>query len=143
MKVPRIGTVRTHESTRELARLVERGTARIRSITVSCRSGRWFCSFSVEIALSDPTSAQRDTAVGLDLGVKSLAVLSTGEVVPNPRHFEVARRELRCLQRRAARRVGPDKRTGQAPFNRWLRTQARAARLHQRVANARLGGRDS
>ncbi|WP_242642082.1 helix-turn-helix domain-containing protein [Lentzea alba] len=35
VKLPRIGTVRTHESTRQLARHVERGTARIRSATVS------------------------------------------------------------------------------------------------------------
>lgn len=35
--LPRIGLVRTHESTRKLARHVERGTARIRSV---CRGGR-------------------------------------------------------------------------------------------------------
>jgi putative transposase len=43
-KLPRIGLVRTHESTRKLARHVERGTARVRSVTVSYRQGRWFCS---------------------------------------------------------------------------------------------------
>ncbi|WP_245721348.1 hypothetical protein [Nocardia pseudovaccinii] len=45
VKLPRIGTVRTHESTRKLARHLERGTARIRSATVSHRAGRWFVSF--------------------------------------------------------------------------------------------------
>jgi helix-turn-helix protein len=35
VKLPRIGLVRTHESTRKLARHVERGTARIRSAAVS------------------------------------------------------------------------------------------------------------
>jgi putative transposase len=78
--------------------------------------------------------------VGVDLGVKSLAVLSTGETVPNPRHPETAQRELRRLQRQAARRVGPDKRTRRQPSQRWRGTRARIGRLHTAVANARRDG---
>ncbi|MQA60025.1 MAG: IS200/IS605 family element transposase accessory protein TnpB [Actinophytocola sp.] len=140
VKLPRIGVVRTHESTRKLARHVERGTARIRSATVSHRAGRWFCSFSVEITRHDPAPTRPGTAVGVDLGVKALAVLSTGEVVPNPKHLEVAQRELRRLQRQAARRVGPDKRTKQRPSKRWRKSQTRISKLHARVADARRDG---
>jgi putative transposase len=140
VKLPRIGLVRRHESTRKLARHVERGTARIRSATVSHRAGRWFCSFSVEVTRADPEPARPGSAVGVDLGVKSLAVLSTGEAVPNPRHLETARRELRRLQRQAARRVGPDKRTRRQPSQRWRETRARIARLHTAVTNARRDG---
>jgi hypothetical protein len=43
---------------------------------------------------------------GSDLGITSLAVLSTGEVIPNPRHLEIAQREPGRLQRQAARRIG-------------------------------------
>jgi putative transposase len=78
--------------------------------------------------------------VGVDLGVTSLAVLSTGEVIANPRHLEVAQRELRRLQRQASRRHGPDKRTHQQPSQRWRTTQARIAKLHTSVANARRDG---
>jgi putative transposase len=140
VKLPRIGLVRTHESTRKLARHVERGTARIRSATVSLRAGRWFVSFSVEITRHDRTPARPDMAVGVDLGVKSLAVLSTGEVIANPRHLEVALRELRRLQRQAARRTSPDSRIGRRPSQRWRLTQARIATLHTRVVNARRDG---
>jgi putative transposase len=140
VKLPRVGEVRTHESTRKLARHVERGTARIRSATVSYRFGRWFCSFSVEITRADAAPAWPDRAVGVDLGVCSLAVLSTGEIVPNPRHLEVVLQELRRLQRQAARRSGPDKRICRASSNRWHKTQARITRLHTRVAHARRDG---
>jgi putative transposase len=140
VRLPRIGPVRTLESTRKLARHVETGKARIRSATISHRSGRWFCSFSVEITRARPAPIRPDTAVGVDLGVKALAALSTGEIVPNPKHFEASRRELRRLQRRAARRVGPDRRTGRAPSNRWRKVQTRIARLHTRVADARRDG---
>jgi putative transposase len=140
VKLPRIGVVRTHESTRKLARHVERGTARIRSATVSHQGGRWFCSFSVEIDRTDPAPIAPSSAVGVDLGIKSLAVLSTGEVIANPRHLDIALRQLRRLQRQAARRIGPDRRTRQRPSRRWHRTQARIAKLHTAVANARRNG---
>jgi putative transposase len=140
VRLPRIGVVRTHESTRKLTRHVERGTARIRSATVSSRAGRWFVSFSVEITRTDPAPRQPEKAVGVDLGVKSLAVLPTGEAIANPKHLEIAQRELRRLQRQAARRLGPDKRRKTRPSNRWHRTQARIATVHARVANARRNG---
>jgi putative transposase len=58
----------------------------------------------VEITRHDPAPVRPESVVGVDLGIKSLAVLSTGEVIANPRHLEVAHRELRRLQRQAARR---------------------------------------
>jgi putative transposase len=61
-------------------------------------------------------------------------------VIANPRHLEIAQRELRRLQRQASRRIGPDKRTRQQPSQRWRTTQARIARLHTAVANARRDG---
>jgi putative transposase len=140
VKLPRIGTVRTHESTRALARHVEAGRARIRSATVSYRRGRWQVSFSVEIDRAAPEPASKGGTVGVDVGVKSLAVLSTGETVPNPKHLEHALRVLRRLQRKAARQRGPDRRTGRIPSQGWLDTQARINRLHTRVANAREDG---
>ncbi|HYS39586.1 MAG TPA: IS607 family element RNA-guided endonuclease TnpB [Pseudonocardiaceae bacterium] len=140
VRLPRIGAVRTHESTRKLARRIERGTARIRSATVSHQGGRWHVSFSVEIERRDPTPTRPGSVVGIDLGIKSLAVLSTGEVIANPRHLDIAQRELRRLQRQAARRTGPDRRTRHKPSQRWRRTQARIATLHTAVANARRNG---
>jgi putative transposase len=76
----------------------------------------------------------------VDLAVKSLAVLSTGEVIGNPKHQEIAQRYLRRLQRQASRRIGPDRRTRQIPSARWRRTQAPIARLHTAAANARRDG---
>jgi putative transposase len=140
VQLPRIGSVRTHESTRKLARHVDRGTGRIRSATVTHQRGRWFVSFSVEVDRVDPAPRQPAAVVGVDLGVKSLAVLSTGEVIANPKHLEVALRELRRLQRQACRRRGPDRRTRQVPSVRWRKTHARIARLHAAVANARREG---
>jgi putative transposase len=140
VQLPRIGLVRTHESTRKLARRIGVGTARIRSVTVSCRRGRWQASFSVEIDRADRAPARPAGTVGVDVGITHLAVLSTGEMVPNPRPLEHAQRRLRRLNRQAARRTGPDRRTGQRPSARWRTTQARIARAHARAANLREDG---
>jgi putative transposase len=85
------------ESTRKLARHVGHGRARIRSATLTHQGGRWCCSLSVEITRIDPAAARPGGVVGVDLGVTSLAVLSTGEVIANPRHLEAAQREPRRL----------------------------------------------
>lgn len=140
VQLPKIGQVRTHESTRKLARRVEADTARVLSCTVSHRRGRWFVSMRCEVLREAPVAATTGGMVGVDLGVKHLAVLSTGEQVPNPKHLDAAQRELRRLQRQAARRTGPDKHTRQVPSNRWRQTQDRIRRLHSYVANARADG---
>jgi putative transposase len=127
VQLPRIGVIRTHESTRKLARRLDAGTARICSAVISFRRGRWLVSFSAQVTRTDPAPARPGAVIGVDLGIKSLAVLSTGEVVPNPRHLEVAQRDLRRLQRQASRRHGPDRRTGAVPSARWRKTQARIA----------------
>ncbi|RDI48573.1 helix-turn-helix domain-containing protein [Nocardia mexicana] len=72
VKLPRIGTVRTHESTRKLARRIEAGTARIRSATVAFDRGRWFVSFSVEVQRTLGPPERPGAVVGVDLGVKHL-----------------------------------------------------------------------
>ncbi|MEV0465252.1 IS607 family element RNA-guided endonuclease TnpB [Nocardia tengchongensis] len=140
VKLPRIGVVRTGESTRKLARHLDRGSARIRSVTVSLRGGRWFAAFSVEVVRTDRGLTQPFAVVGVDLGVKSLAVLSTGRVVPNPKHLVSVQAKLRRLQRRSARRRGPCSRSRSAPSNRWQKNQVKIARLHAKVANARRDG---
>lgn len=140
VQLPRIGLVRTHECTRKLARHLERGAGRVLSATVSFRRGRWQVAFTCEIAKSEPRPARMVGTVGVDLGVQHLAVLSTGEQVPNPKHFDRAQQKLRRAQRQAARRAGPDKPTRPEPSNRWLDAQRRVARLHTQVANARRDG---
>jgi putative transposase len=54
-----------------------------------------------------PAPARPDAVVGVDLGVKTLAVLSTGQEFANPRHSGGAARKVRHLNRTVSRRVGP------------------------------------
>ncbi len=138
--LPRLGRLKLHESARKLARRLEAGTARILSATVRRDGGRWHVSFTVEVDRVERTPARTASVVGVDVGIKHLAVLSTGELVDNPRHFVTAQARLRALGRALSRKTGPDRRTGQRPSKRWERAAARLGTAHARVANLRRDG---
>ncbi len=126
--------IRTHESTRKLARRLADGTARILSATVSRTAQRWHVSFTVEVDRAVPDRHPRPgTAVGIDLGVKSLLTGAddAGRVitVPGPRPLAAGLRRLRRASRAHAR-----KEPGSAGRR---KAAARLARLHNRVANLR------
>ena len=149
--LPRLGRIRTHESTRKLARRVEAGAARILSATLSeDSSGRWFCSFQVIVqrAVSVPAHVGAGVpAAGVDVGVKADSLLVIGapdgqEIrrVPAPKSLTAAQGRLRALQRRAARQQGPwnpAAGTRRPPSKRWARTNRRIGRVHARAAAVR------
>ncbi|MFC1440672.1 IS607 family element RNA-guided endonuclease TnpB [Streptacidiphilus sp. N1-10] len=151
--LPRLGTIRTHENTRKLERRLADGRARILSATVRRESsGRWFCSFQVEVQRTVATASRPGTCVGVDLGIKVLAVLadSDGAVryVPNPKHLDVALAGLRRANRVMARRQGPtviDPDTGRrcgyrTPSTGWQQAKADLGKAHARVRHLRADG---
>jgi transposase len=141
--LPRLGTVKTHESTRKLQRRIANGTARILSATVRLESGRWFVAFTVEIQRAAKRPMRPDAVVGVDLGIKTLAVFSDDRPpVANPKHLKAASKKLRRTSRSVSRKQAPDWRTGQKASNRWLRANEQRNRVHHRVKHLRAG-RDS
>lgn len=90
-------------------------------------AGRYFITASVKEAARAAPAAKR--IVGIDLGLKDIAALSTGEKVGNPRPLRCARRRLKRAQRRLSR-----KRKGS---QRWRAQRRCVARLHARVRDIR------
>ncbi|MEE2059305.1 RNA-guided endonuclease InsQ/TnpB family protein [Rhodococcus artemisiae] len=90
--------------------------------------GWWFVTFAVDT--TDPALLP-DTgeSVGVDLGIKDFAVLSTGEKIGNPRHMARHERGLRRHQKRLARM--------QKGSNNRAKQRSRVARTHSRVRDAR------
>jgi putative transposase len=132
--LPRLGVVRTHESTRKLARRLANGTARILSATVSRTAQRWFVSFTVEVERAVPEQhARPGSVIGLDLGVKTLltGVDDAGNVVvvAGPKALRSSLRRLRRVGRAHSRKV-------KGSANR-RKCSARLARIHARIANVR------
>jgi putative transposase len=131
--LPRLGKVRTHESTRKLARRVEQRTARIRSATISRRAHRWFVSFSVELQREVPATNAKTSIVGVDVGVRYLAVTAgpglVAQIEENPRALSQNLRVLARAQRAVARRKPGSK--GREESRRQV------ARVHARITNIR------
>ena len=90
-------------------------------------AGRYHASFVVEVARQRLSPAGR--AVGVDLGLTSFAVLSTGEQVANPRLLRQREQALRRSQRNMSRRQQGSKNREKA--------RTKVARLHVKVADAR------
>src|ERR1017187_8521112 len=91
-------------------------------------AGRWFVVLHGDVPDPAPLPATGHT-VGVDLGLKDFAVLSTGERIPHPKHMERREVRLKRYQRRLARCQ-----RGSANRKKAVR---RVARQHARVADAR------
>jgi putative transposase len=149
--LPRVGRIKTHESTRKLARRLDTDTARILSATLSEDSaGRWHISFQalVQRTVTVPGHVGAgEPVVGVDVGVKadSPLVVATPQGreldrVRAPKSLSAAQDRLRALQRRAARHIGPYNvatKAKQKPSNRWIKQQRRISRTHAHAAAIR------
>lgn len=89
--------------------------------------GRYYIAFSAEAEI--PLLPVTASVIGVDLGIKYLATLSSGEKIHNPRHLANRLRYLRQQQRCLARRVNGSKRRE--------RQRLRVARAHSAVRNQR------
>jgi putative transposase len=90
--------------------------------------GRYYASFVVEREPSPLPQCRR--AVGVDLGLASLAVTSDGEVIANPRFLQARQRHLARAQRALSRKA-------RGSANR-AKARSRVAVLHRKVREARL-----
>ncbi|USX49672.1 transposase [Lentzea sp. HUAS12] len=99
------------------------------TVTVSRdAAGRWFVSLLCEDPSVTPLPAV-DSAVGIDVGIDHLLVLSTGEKICNPQHERRDRAALVRAQRALCRKQKDS-------VNR-ARARVRVARVHARIADRR------
>ena len=127
LKLPRIGRVHCMEDVTERV-----GDGRVLRMTVSQRAGRWYASLTVERDDKPVMNPPKGGAVGVDLGVKTLATLSDGTIVENPRYLKKSERKLKKAQRALSRKIKGS--------NRRAKAKAKVARIHAHVANQRLDG---
>ena len=76
---------------------------KILSAVISRTTDRWFVAIAMELE-DYPITCENQEVVGVDLGIKSLAVLSNGEVFEPPRALYRYERRLKRLQRSLARK---------------------------------------
>ena len=145
------GTVQLYRIGKVRFRVTQPLIGRLRSVTVSRDSaGRWFAAFTADgVPLATPVPAQH-TALGVDLGLKDTAALSTGQIVQAPKYLAAKQAKLRRYQRSYSRQrdaaltrmgINPNKRIPKGTripvSGRMRRRKMQIGTLHARIANAR------
>jgi putative transposase len=95
-------------------------------------SGKYFAKVLVETtAVPHPVGKPilRETTVGIDLGIKTLAVCSNGMEFPNHKHLAESEKKLARLQRDLSRKAKGSRNREKA--------RIQVARIHEKIANQR------
>lgn len=99
----------------------------LKSLTVKREGTKWYACIGVDF---EPSKLPVLTSqIGIDVGLKSFAVTSSGEIIENPRYFEKSAKKLRKVQRKLSRRK---KFSG-----RWKKASALVRVVHKKIANQR------
>ncbi|GHO50807.1 RNA-guided endonuclease InsQ/TnpB family protein [Ktedonospora formicarum] len=122
IQLPRLGLLRLKEHNYLPMNIT------VKSATLSEKAGRWYVSLAVPSEQDDPAPAT-GPVIGVDLGIKTLAVTSDGRAFANPKAL---RKKIAAL-RRASRRHS---RTHKGSHNRKKAAQ-RLRKLHARIAHVR------
>jgi len=97
-------------------------------VTISQRADRWYISALVYEEIPEPVN-DSTLVIGVDFGIKTLAVCSDGTTFENPKPLREAQRKLKRIQRELSRR-----RKG---GSNWRKTQGKLQRCHAKIANIR------
>jgi putative transposase len=121
IRIPKLGWVRMREKLRFAGRIISAAVARV--------ANHWYVSITIDAPDSSLPPADNQGSVGVDLGIKALATLSTGETFEGPKALRNMLVRLRQLSRAVSRKVKGSRNRARATL--------KLARLHARIANIR------
>jgi len=129
VKIPKVGLVRMACPLRFVGRITQG--------TISQIADKWYVCIAVEVADVEPVHKidESQNAIGVDLGVKKLAMLSDGTIYDGESYKDY-KRKLRRLNKELARRKGSKK--GEKKSKRFLKTKRKLARFHASTRNKRI-----
>jgi putative transposase len=119
IQVPKIGVLKTHER-------LPYGY-KPKNVTISRKADSWFISYKVET--KPQVTPKLVEKVGVDLGIKTLAYLSTGIAIEGAKAYKRYEKKLSRLQW-----LNRNKEIGSSN---WKKAQLRIAKLHAKIANIR------
>lgn len=118
VKLPSIGWVRLAEPLPITA---------THNCVISRTADKWFIAMKYEI--EKPHIKADRASVGVDIGIKELAVCSNGKVFKNPKAYRKTRPRIKRLQRSVSKKVKGS--------NNRKKAVSKLAKLHARIANIR------
>ncbi|MDT1817195.1 transposase, partial [Acinetobacter baumannii] len=124
IRIPKLGWLRMCESLRLTGKIISASIERV--------ADRWYASIIVDTIASFLPPAENQGAVGKDLGVTTLATLSTGETFVGPKALRSLLARVKRLARSLSRKVKGSRN--------YAKAKAKLARLHARIADIRRDG---
>jgi putative transposase len=107
-------------------------SAVLRSMTISkTKAGKFFVSvlYCDGLAIPDKKEITKESALGIDLGIKEFAVCSDGSRIANPKFLEHSMKRLRRFQQSFSRKIEDSSNRSKA--------KQKIALLHEKVSNQR------
>ena len=120
LRIPKLGWVKMTETIRF--------KGQIKSLVISRKANRWFAAFTIETDHL-PHARKNHGAVGIDLGIKTMATFSRGEPSVGVKAHTQKLSRLKRLSRRLSR-----KKKGGSNFK---KAANRIARLHLKISHTR------
>ena len=117
IQVPVIGVLKTYERLPQVL---------TKSCTISRQADRWFISFRFDV---QQQQSDKTNVVGVDLGVKNLATLSTGDVITGAKSYKKYESKLSRMQWLNRHKV--------VGSSNWKKALVKIAKLQMKIANIR------
>lgn len=121
IKIPNLGWVKMRETLRH--------TGKILSAKVFKRGENWFVSIATQLEAVTNHLPKTGKAVGIDLGITDLAVLSDGTKIQAPKPLKTKLQKLKRLSKQLSRK--------QKGSNNRAKAKAKLSRLHAKISNIR------
>ena len=126
IKIPTLGTFRLKEAIPFMSVS--------QTFTISKSADKWFVSFSIDADRLPPRIHPVIEPVGIDLGCKTFATLSDGNVIESPRPYKQAKTKLGQLQYQNRHKQLGNRRKGIKASNNAKKYQDKVRKQHYRVA---------
>lgn len=130
VRIPTFGEIRLKQ---KFYPILE-GRVKLSQVTIKKHAERWFASFVVKENItpkkfSQITEINESDILGVDLGIKELAITSDGQTFENPRAYKSKQKKLQKYQRRVSRK--------QKGSNNRKKAVMRLSRVHKQIFDIR------
>ena len=113
-------------------------SATIKQATITKKNNKYYISISFDDNLPTPKPIIAQSSIGLDMGINSLIATSKDVKIDNPRYTKKYARMLKLASRHLSRKQHSRKKGDTTPKSkRYLKQQAKVAKIHEKIANSR------
>ena len=110
----------------------------IKQATITKKSNKYYIAITFDDNIPTPKPVVAQNSIGLDVGINSLIATSKDVKVANPRYTAKYARQLKLASRHLSRKQHSRKKGDNTPKSkRYLKQQAKVAKIHEKIANSR------